>query len=81
MAVTNHGYARRSDSGGFCMDAIRAHECSTLKHICVCDTLLTVTSGCDGGTRSNSVLLHAIRLNQVESTLSTQFKDLAVIEK
>ena len=63
MAVTNHGYARRSDSGGFSMDTIRAHECSTLQNTCVCDTLLKVTSRCDGGTRSNSVLLHAIRSN------------------
>ena len=53
MAVTNHGYARRSDSGGLSMDAIRAHECPTLK----------VTSRCDGGIRSNLVFLHAIRLN------------------
>lgn len=45
------------------MDAIRAHECSTLKDTCVCDTLLKVTSRCDGGIRSNLVFLHAIKLN------------------
>lgn len=81
MAVTNHEYARRSDSGGFSTDAIRAHESSTLKNTCVCDTLLKVTSRCDGGTCSNSVLLRVIRLNKVESTLSTQFNDLAMIEE